>query len=836
MPPSAQDCPPAGDSARRPQARLAPVTRPQAQETAAALRVRVAQLESALGEVSSQYLALLEGLNDIVFTLDEQGRVAQILGNVMGILGRSGDDPALRSAALSSALVHPDDRGALSDLVTSRLAERSAASTLVRVQDVAGEYRWLDLSLVPQHAEEDGAFLGLRGVARDVTERIRAERVMASLNRAAEAIQTAGLAPPDVLNAVIAQLGEVELTAAVLLVGAGEPGSAGGAGPSTGPTPAILSSRAGARLAEALRERSPRVAPVTRELLRLLAEEPALHGRPNLARLAEGRQLIAVPMIAQNQLLGLLLVSSPGSVDVCLPSVAAFANQAAIAYSNAQLLHSLRESEGQYRSIFESVSDGLTIFSEEGTILEVNAAACRIYGYSRDELVGMHLSRLVHPDHYHGLVNCRAAIARDGVFHAQSVNIRKDGSPIDLEIRATAFTFQGRRCLLSVDTDVTERVASHRALLRAEKLRALGQMAGGVAHDFNNLLVAIRGSCNLALLEMELHPDTAREDLGRVLASTADAAEAVRRLQSLYRDVEDTSDLIPVQLDDLVGDVVALTQPRWKDEAQRDGHTVHVDLELGGPPVIMGNPGELRRVLNNLVVNALDAMPSGGTLTLRTAQEGDWSVVAVGDTGIGMTDAEQAQLFEPFYTTKGTAGSGLGLAMSLGIVERHGGRILVRSAPGQGSTFTVCIPSCAPDGPAAVTAAPALHERAIPVAPLTVLAVDDEPAVLAVLSRLLSREGHAVISATSGAEALGLLRERPFDLVITDLGMPGVSGRRVARFAREVRADVPVVLVTGWGETISPEQLREIGASALLAKPYAYEDLLRVVQAVTAGR
>ncbi len=245
------------------------------------------------------------------------------LGNVMGILGRSDDDPALRSAIMSSALVHPDDRGALGDLVASRLAERSAASTRVRVQDVAGEYRWLDVSLVPQHAEEDGSFLGFRGVARDITERIRAERVMASLNRAAEAIQTAGLAPPDVLSAVIAQLGDLELTAAVLLVSAGEPGSAGGADPSAGPAAGIVSSRAGARLAEALRERSPRVAPVTRELLRLLAEEPALHGRPNLARLAEGRQLIAVPMIAQNQLLGLLLVSSPGSVDVCLPSVAA---------------------------------------------------------------------------------------------------------------------------------------------------------------------------------------------------------------------------------------------------------------------------------------------------------------------------------------------------------------------------------------------------------------------------------------------------------------------------------------------------------------------------------
>jgi len=309
-----------------------------------------------------------------------------------------------------------------------------------------------------------------------------------------------------------------------------------------------------------------------------------------------------------------------------------------------------------------------------------------------------------------------------------------------------------------------------------------------------------------------------------------DAAEAVRRLQSLYRPADDTSDLAPLDLDSLATEAVALTRPRWKDEAQRRGFTIRVVTELSHPRPVLGNPSELRRVLSNLVMNAVDAMPEGGTLTVSTAQDGDSAAIRVRDTGIGISAEQQAQLFEPFYTTKGTAGSGLGLTLSLGIVERHGGRIAVESALGQGSTFTVYLPCCAPELLAA-TATSRAPEPAAPPANLDVLVVDDERAVLSVLERLLTRDGHRVTAASSGAAALAMLREHRYDLVITDLGMPEVSGHKVARLARLLYPSMPVILATGWGETVSPEQLASIGATHLLSKPYAYEELMAAVEA-----
>ncbi|NLD74944.1 MAG: PAS domain S-box protein, partial [Chloroflexi bacterium] len=510
-----------------------------------------------------------------------------------------------------------------------------------------------------------------------------------------------------------------------------------------------------------------------------------------------------------------------------LPSVAAFANQTAIAYRNAQLLQGLRESEEQYRNIFVSVTDGLTIFDEDGYILAVNPAACRIYGYSEDELVGMHLSTLVHPEHYHDLENFRRAIAEDGVFHGQAVNIRKDGALIDVEVHGTAFTYQGRRCLLSVDTDVTDKVRSHQALMRSEKLRTLGQMAGGIAHDFNNLLAGIRGFANLALLEMREDPAAASDDLRMALVSTTEAAEAVRRIQSLYRSGEDTSDFAPLRLDQVVHEALALTQPHWKDVPQSRGVTIRTEVEVEAQPTVQGNAAELRRVVSNLVMNAVDAMPLGGALHLRIGADDEWCTLTVEDTGVGMTEAQQRQVFEPFFTTKGTMGSGLGLTMSLSIVERHGGHIVIQSAPGKGSTFVVHLPITEEEAGPEPPAAP--ETDALALRHLRVLVVDDDPSVLSVLTRLLQREGQHVTAVSGGAEAIDLLRQTVYDLLITDLGMPNISGHQVARLAHDLHPEMPVVLATGWGETISPEQLGSLGATTLLSKPYTYEDVVRAV-------
>jgi CheY-like chemotaxis protein len=258
----------------------------------------------------------------------------------------------------------------------------------------------------------------------------------------------------------------------------------------------------------------------------------------------------------------------------------------------------------------------------------------------------------------------------------------------------------------------------------------------------------------------------------------------------------------------------------------------------------MGNASELRRVFTNLIINAVEAMPQGGMLRVATEQQGDRGLVHIKDTGVGMTEEHQSQLFEPFFTTKSGTGSGLGLAISQRTVQRHGGEILVRSTPGVGSEFVVVLPTI--DKPAVkepVLDEPSAGQEPEPSpdeeessASLNVLVVDDERSVRSLLERLLGRVGHCVWSVASGREALELLNERSFDLLITDLGMPDMSGQELAQKAHDASPEMPVILSTGWGESITPSQLEEMGVTALLSKPFTHQDLVAALDQARGDR
>ena len=387
-------------------------------------------------------------------------------------------------------------------------------------------------------------------------------------------------------------------------------------------------------------------------------------------------------------------------------------------------------------------------------------------------------------------------------------------------LRGSAVRYGGREALLITVVDVTEQKRADQALLRTERLRALGQMAGGIAHNFNNILTGIQGYLDMTRLDAD-RPEALREDLRNIELGTRDAVQAVRRMQSLYRILEDTSDFVPLRLEALVEEAIAFTAPRWRDEASLRGATVQVVADLAETPAVRGNAGELREVLTNLIFNAVDAMPRGGILRLATAVEDQVVALTVADTGMGMDEQQLRRVFEPFYTTKGATGSGLGLSISQRIIERHGGRISVQSQVGAGTTFAIRLP-IAPVIP--VPIAPAAAPRSLSSGN-RILVVDDEKVVLQLLQRMLERQEQVVTVAASGAEAIALLEREEYDLLITDLGMPVITGAEVARRARELHPGLPIVMATGWGNTISPEQLAELGAAGLLTKPFSYEQL-----------
>lgn len=478
-----------------------------------------------------------------------------------------------------------------------------------------------------------------------------------------------------------------------------------------------------------------------------------------------------------------------------------------------------------YRSIFEAATDGFLVLDRQGHIVAANPAACRMYGYTDAEMRRLTLSALLHPDDL--LSGSLPALVRDMEKRNRLRHIRRDGREFPVEVHATRVVYQGQENALLVVTDITEREEAQEALIRTERLRALGQMAGGIAHDFNNILVSIRGYADMALLDIDEHPTLLREDLGHIMAGARDAAEAVRRLQSLYREAEDTSDFVSLALDKVVREALDLTRPHWKDNAQARGVTIKVETELHAPPKVLGNPSEIRRVITNLIVNAVEAMPEGGLLKLSTSYGEDWCAVSVSDTGIGIAPEDLGKIFDPFFSTKNS--SGLGLAVSRTIVERHGGELLVESSPGQGAIFTLRLPFKQTEHlpEASVSVSDASRRLGIK---LNVLVVDDEPDVRKLLVRFLERNGQRVIAVSGGREALEVLALDDYDLLLTDLGMPDMSGEQLAREVHQRYPHMLIILTTGWGETVTPERLRGMYASGLLAKPFTYGEFMRVLE------
>ncbi|MEP7027443.1 MAG: GAF domain-containing protein [Candidatus Eisenbacteria bacterium] len=379
-------------------------------------------------------------------------------------------------------------------------------------------------------------------------------------------------------------------------------------------------------------------------------------------------------------------------------------------------------------------------------------------------------------------------------------------------------------------------------LVRSEKLRALGEMASGVAHDFNNVLGAIVGRAQL-LRGTTCDAETASE-LAIIERAALDGAATVRRLQDFTR-VRTDRVFQPVALSQVVEDCLSLTRGRWRDEAERAGRQYDVTTELSPIPHVAGQASELREVFTNLILNALDAMPNGGALGLATRYEADAAgglgevVVEVADAGRGMSADVRARIFDPFFTTKGVGGVGLGLSVVYGIVQRHGGRIEVESAPDAGTRMRVRLPGLAQDAGAGSTRdpltpnAPPIRPCAAATAPLRVLVIDDEPNVRTLLADLLRAAGHTVLEASSGRDAVEIMeRDAGWDLVMTDLGMPDLSGWDVARAVAGLPDPPPVILVTGWGIQLDDRMLAESSVAAVVAKPFTIEEILDAVERV----
>jgi len=553
------------------------------------------------------------------------------------------------------------------------------------------------------------------------------------------------------------------------------------------------------------------------------------------------------PLLVENRILGVMAMFSREELaEDTLDALASVADLISQGIERKRAEEELRESEERYRLLFESNPQAMWVYDLETlAFLAVNESAVQRYGYSHEEFLTMTIKdiRPVEdlPALYDSVARAAEGVDLAGIWRHR----KKDGAIIEVEITSHLLVFTNRRAELILANDVTERnrlkaalFASEEQLRQSQKLEAIGQLAGGVAHDFNNLLTAINGYSALARRRIgEDHPISSY--LEEISKAGDRAANLTRQLLAFGR--KQLLQPLAINLNDIVGDMIKLLK-----------RLIGEDIQLVTKPgadirQIKADPGQLEQVLVNLVVNARDAMPRGGTVTIETANTkldgvyasthlgvtpGEYVMLAISDTGIGMDHDTQSRIFEPFFTTKEVGkGTGLGLSTVYGIVKQSGGNVWVYSELGKGTTFKVYLPqvedevSALGDSKTHVTMKRG-HE--------TVLLVEDEEMVRKLASELLRESGYVVLSASGGEEALdfGKKHNDRIDLLITDVVMPKISGKEVAEQLKQIHPETKVLFMSGYTDEAIVHHGIVDSNIAFIQKPFSERALAHKVREV----
>jgi PAS domain S-box-containing protein len=499
----------------------------------------------------------------------------------------------------------------------------------------------------------------------------------------------------------------------------------------------------------------------------------------------------------------------------------------AIALRNSRLYGEIDATKRSLEQLIASAGDAIITITPADRIDGWNPAAERTFGLTARQALKRRIVELLPEGDYARARGKLEGGAERDMFETITA---APGRPRPLTLAVTLSGLRNRRQgeldgLIAIVRDITAQREIENQLHQAEKLTALGRLAGGIAHDFNNLLQAILGYAQLMKQNLA-NGELIERSLSVVESAAMDGAETVRRIQTFAR-LRPDEQFIRVDINQIVQDAIAITRPRWEENIAHENRPLELRLDLRATESPQGRPAILTEALTNLILNAMDAMPHGGTLTLATQDTPGRDVrVTVADTGIGMSESVRQRIFEPFFSTKGEAGSGLGLSMAYSIVRRHGGEIRVDTAPAAGTTFTLIFPigpeSLAPATPAQPTGT-RRHAR--------IMVVDDDSQVLTSITEMLRSAGHTVSPLSTGRAAIAEYQPGRFDVVITNIGMAGMNGWEVAERLRAIDTRVPLLFITGWGlREEDHARLGALGVKRCLFKPLGPTDLDAAVQ------
>ena len=567
--------------------------------------------------------------------------------------------------------------------------------------------------------------------------------------------------------------------------------------------------------------------------------EPELLPRVSDEAMPSVASYMCVPLMSRDRPWGAITLvrNDPerpfGHADLHLASE--LARRTATAIENARLIESLANSEERYRLLFEVNPLPMWVY-DAATLryLAVNEAAVRHYGYTRHEFLAMTITDIRPPEDVEAmLADLHGRGGPGSPVPGTWRHRKKDGTLIDVEITAGKVMFEGRPAALVLSHDVTERLRLEERLGQAEKMEAIGRLAGGVAHDFNNLLTVISGYTEILLAQADV---AGREHLGEIAHAAEQAAGLTRQLLAFSR----RQVLHPRVLD--LNEIVAGMEPMVR-RIIGDDVSVGVRLAPGLAPV-EADQAQVERVILNLAANARDAMPDGGRLTIETqnveldedyvASRGEGTpgpnvLLAVSDSGVGMTDEVQRHLFEPFFTTKSPgAGTGLGLATVFGVVKQSGGSIYVYSEEGRGTTFKIYFPAATAGQ---IEATDGLGDGAAERGSETIMIVEDDESVRDLVRIMLETKGYKVLAAAGAAEAERLCTD-DVDLLLTDVVMPEVNGRALAERLSLTSPSMRILFMSGYSDEAVYRHGEISPNAAFIEKPFTDRTLARKVREV----
>ncbi len=504
----------------------------------------------------------------------------------------------------------------------------------------------------------------------------------------------------------------------------------------------------------------------------------------------------------------------------------------------------LEAAESRYKILFNNASDAIFVREFEGQILDVNQIACEYLGYSREELLQMTVTDIVSPEQVSFVSERAEKLRKIGHLIFETAYKSRYGEIIPIEVSARVIEYMGKTVMLTIARDIRDRkkAEAEKAKLRtqlrqAQKMEAIGTLAGGIAHDFNNILFSIFGYTEMTI-DMVTENSAARKNLMQVLKAADRAKNLVQQILAFSR--ESSQELRPLRIQPVIKESLKLLRASLPStiEIRQD-----IDEKCGS---VMGDSTQIHQIMMNLCTNAYHAMlESGGLLRVTLGETelgpddtacypnmkpGAYLKLSVSDTGHGMINETMERIFDPYFTTKDIdKGTGLGLSVVHGIIKSHKGHISVYSEPGLGTTFHICLPlirknTSDEQKPVSDTPLSGKGER--------ILLVDDEEQIVKMEKLMLERLGYEVMTLTSSSEALNLFRMKPedFDLVITDMTMPGMTGVELSKELMSIRQDIPIILCTGFSEIITEQKAKAIGIGEYVMKPVLKIEIARAIR------